>query len=126
MTKMTHNLVFDLEDGEERFLGDLDRADSLHALLALLLLLQEFSFARDIAAVAFSEHVLAARLHRRPSDDLVANRTLDGNLEELTGNDLLELIAEPARKAIGLVLVNDEAEGIHLITRKEDVEFHEL
>ena len=38
---------------------------------------------RNIAAVALSKHVLATRLDGRTGDDLVADSTLDGNLEQL-------------------------------------------
>src|SRR6186997_588363 len=52
----------DLQHGEKRFLRNLDTADALHALLAFLLLLQQLALARNVAAVAFGEHVLAQRL----------------------------------------------------------------
>ena len=45
----------DLQHGQERLLRDLDRADLLHALLALFLLLEELALARDVAAVALGE-----------------------------------------------------------------------
>ena len=40
------------EHRQERLLRHLDRADDLHALLALLLLLEQLALARDVAAVA--------------------------------------------------------------------------
>src|SRR3712207_4102164 len=48
-------LLVDLQDGEEGFLGDLDFADALHALLALFLLFEELALAGDVAAVALGE-----------------------------------------------------------------------
>jgi hypothetical protein len=39
----------------------LDAADHLHALLALLLLLEQLALAGDVTAVALGEHVLADR-----------------------------------------------------------------
>ena len=45
-------LFIDLEDSHECFLGNLDVADILHALLALLLLFEELTLTRDIAAIA--------------------------------------------------------------------------
>src|SRR3954453_8426846 len=54
----------DLEHRQERLLGHLDPADLLHALLAFLLLLEQLALARDVAAVALGDHVLAHRLHR--------------------------------------------------------------
>ena len=57
--------------------GNLDGADLLHALLAGLLLLEQLALARDVAAVALREHVLAARLDRLARDDPCADRGLD-------------------------------------------------
>ena len=48
-----------LQRGNECFLRDVDLAELPHLLLAFLLLLQKFAFARDVAAVAFCGHVLA-------------------------------------------------------------------
>jgi hypothetical protein len=41
-----------LQRGNKRFLRDVDLAELPHLLLAFLLLLQKFAFARDVAAVA--------------------------------------------------------------------------
>ena len=87
-------LFVHLENRQECFLRDLDRADGLHALLALFLLLEQLALTRDIAAVALGKNVLAARLDRRTSNNLVADSALDRNLEELTRDNLLELIAQ--------------------------------
>src|SRR4051812_17197398 len=48
-----------LQCGNESFLRDVDLAELPHLLLAFLLLLQKFSFARDVAAVALCGDVLA-------------------------------------------------------------------
>ena len=77
--------------GQERLLRDLDGADRLHALLALLLLLEELLLARDVAAVALRGDVLADRLHRRARDDAAADRGLDRDVEHLPRHDLLHL-----------------------------------
>src|SRR6202171_6086478 len=52
-----------LQRGNESLLRDVDLAELPHLLLAFLLLLQKFSFARDVAAVALCRHVLAQRTH---------------------------------------------------------------
>ena len=57
-------LFVHLENRQECFLRNLDRADGLHALLALFLLLEQSAFTRDVAAVALGKNVLA-RLDRR-------------------------------------------------------------
>src|SRR5262249_53702312 len=48
-----------LQRGNEGFLRDVDLAELPHLLLAFLLLLQKFSFARDVAAIALCGDVLA-------------------------------------------------------------------
>ena len=85
-----------LERGQEGFLRDLDLADLAHALLALLLLLQELALAGDVAAVALGQHVLAERLDRLAGDDPAADRGLDRHLELLPRDQLLELLADAA------------------------------
>src|SRR5690625_6519968 len=57
------------ERGDERLLRHVHPADGLHPLLPLLLLLQQLALARDVAAVALGEHVLADRTHCLPGDD---------------------------------------------------------
>jgi hypothetical protein len=59
-----------LQRGNERLLRDVDLAELAHALLALLLLLQQLALARDVAAVAFRGDVLPEGTHglaREPS-----------------------------------------------------------
>src|SRR5437899_4966706 len=73
------SLVADLEDREKRLLWNLDAADGLHPLLSGLLLFEELLLARDVAAVAFGEDVLAHRLDRLTGDDLRTDRRLDGD-----------------------------------------------
>src|SRR5947207_15706104 len=46
-------ILADAQHGQKRFLRNLDAAHALHALLAFLLLLEQFALARDVAAVAF-------------------------------------------------------------------------
>src|SRR5829696_3780961 len=69
--------VAELEHGEEGLLRDLDAADLLHPLLALLLLLQQLALARDVAPVALGDDVLAEGLHRLARDDARAYGRLD-------------------------------------------------
>src|SRR5579884_2452687 len=61
-----------LQHRQERLLRDFHAAHALHPTLAFLLLLQQLALARDVAAVALRQHVLAhrrdvlARDHLRP------------------------------------------------------------
>src|SRR3954468_7680419 len=79
-------LLVEAEGGDEGFLGDFDAADLLHALLAFLLALEQFALARDVAAVALGEHVLALRLHRLACDDPPADCRLNRHVEQLARN----------------------------------------
>jgi len=56
---MADSSAIHLQRGSERFLRDVDLAELPHLLLAFLLLLQKFAFARDVAAVAFEVGVRA-------------------------------------------------------------------
>src|SRR5215510_2518871 len=82
----------DVEDGEERLLWYLDGADLLHPLFPCLLLLEQLALARDVAAVAFREHVLPLGLHGLARNDARANRRLDRNVEHLPRNLLAQLV----------------------------------
>src|SRR5687768_17080309 len=72
-------LLVEVEHREERLLRHLHPADLLHALLALLLLLEELALPRDVAAVALREHVLATRLDRLACDHTRTDRGLHGH-----------------------------------------------
>src|ERR1700761_5795441 len=52
-----------LQRGNKSFLRDVDLAELPHLLFAFLLLLQKFSFTRDVAAIALGGDVLAQRAH---------------------------------------------------------------
>src|SRR6266699_4447988 len=56
--------LVNLQDRQEGFLRDLHGPHLLHSLLPLLLLLEELAFARDVATVTLSRHVLAERANR--------------------------------------------------------------
>src|SRR5258707_1488989 len=86
--------VAHLERREEGRLRDLDLAELAHALAPLLLLVEELALARDIAAVALGEDVLAEGLHRLAGDDAAADRGLDCDLEELARNEALQALAQ--------------------------------
>src|SRR5688500_16934899 len=107
--------VPDLEYSEERLLGDLDAADLLHPLLPLLLLLEEFALARDVAAVALRRDVLAHGLDGFAGDDAVADRRLDGDLELLPRDELAQLLGHLPTPYVRFVGVDDDAERIDRI-----------
>src|SRR5215831_11519760 len=92
-----------LQYRQKGFLGDLDAADALHALLAFLLLLEQLALAGNVAAVALGEHVLAHRPYRLACDDAAPDRRLDRHLEHLTRNQLAHLGGERAASRIRVV-----------------------
>src|SRR5439155_3851553 len=99
-----------LQRRDERFLRHLDAADVLHLALALFLFLEQLALARDVAAVALREHVLALRFDRLARDDAAADRRLHGNVEHLPGDELPQLVRHLTPIELRLVLVNDRAE----------------
>ena len=77
------HLAAGLEHLDEGLLRDVHLADGLHALLALLLLFEELSFAGDVAAVAFGRDVLAKRADAVAGDDLPADGGLERDFEQM-------------------------------------------
>ena len=120
-----HGLIH-FEDGEEGRLGNLDVADLTHAFLASLLLLQQLALTRDIAAVALGRHILAHGLHRLAGDDFGADGRLDGDVELLTRDELLELLAHLAAEVIGMVGIDERREGIDRLAVEQDVQLGEF
>ena len=108
-------LFIQFEHREERLRRHLHRAEGAHFLFALLLLLQQLFLARDVAAVALGEHVLAHRLDRLAGDAAPADGGLHRHLKERARNVLLQLFAQLPRPRVRLILVGDEAQRIHLI-----------
>src|SRR6266487_1097864 len=118
--------LVNLEDREKGFLRDLDRAHLLHALLSRFLLLEELPLARDVAAVAFGGHVFAQRADGLARDHLRTDRRLDHDLEQLTWNQLLELLGDLLPPLVRLVPVDDDRERVHRLAVQQHVELHEL
>src|SRR3546814_15230328 len=81
-----------------------------HALLAGLLLFQQLPLAGDIAAVALRRHVLAQGGDGLARDHLAADGSLDGDLEELARDEILEAFAEHAAARLGLAAVDDDGQ----------------
>src|ERR1035437_143313 len=73
------------EHRHEGLLGDLDIADALHPRFTRLLLLEELALARDVAAVALGDDVLAECRDRLACHALAADGGLGRDLEHLSG-----------------------------------------
>src|SRR5438552_2887112 len=91
-----NQLLVELQCGDKRFLGNLHAADLLHALLPLLLPLEQLPLPRDVAAVALGDDVLALRLDRLAGDDASTDGSLDRHVEELTWDQLPQLLGHTA------------------------------
>src|SRR5215467_87509 len=118
--------VLDLQYRKESLLGYLDRAHLLHALLARLLLLEQLAFSRDVAAVAFRQHVLAQRFHRLARDDMRAYGRLHRDVEHLPRDQLAhprDQIPPPVR---GVLAVDHERERVDPLAVDEDVELDHI
>ena len=105
-------LFVQLEDGHEGFLGDFHAAQLTHAFFALLLLFEQLLLAGDVAAVAFGKNILAHGLYRFARDDLAADSRLNGDLEKLSRDVILELFRQTAGTGVGIIGKDDEAEGM--------------
>ena len=105
---------------DKRRLRDVDLAELAHALLALFLLVEEFAFARDVAAVAFGRDVLAQRRNGLAGDDLAADGGLDRDLEEVVGDQLLQLLAHDAAALFGGRAVDQHGERVDRLLVDQD------
>ena len=97
--------LIQLKHSHEGGLGHFDIADLAHALLALLLLLQQLALTGDVSSVALGKHVLAHGLDGLTGDNLGPDGGLNGYLELLTGNQVLKLLAYTPAEIIGPVPV---------------------
>ena len=95
-------------------------AQTPHLLFALFLLFQQLLLTGDIAAIALGQHVLSHGLDGLTGDDLAADGSLDGDLKELSGDVLLQLLTQPAGAGVRLILMGNKAEGVHTVA----VELH--
>src|SRR6266571_1923542 len=117
---------FDLEERQERLLGEVHAPDLLHPFLAFLLLLQELALAGDVAAVALGQHVLAHGGDVLAGDDLAADGGLDRHLEQLARDHLAQLLRQGAPLHGGTLAVHDERQRVHRLAVHQDVELHEV
>src|SRR5271155_3228421 len=120
--KFMGSFVADLEDGEEGFLRNLHAADGFHAFLAGFLFLQQFALARDVAAVALRQHVLAQRLDRLAGDDLGADRRLDRDIEHLPRNQRAHFGDHLAPAILRRCAVDHDRQSVDALAVDENVQ----
>src|ERR1700722_3565982 len=104
---MAWSIVAVVEDGEKGFLRDLDVPYLFHTLLALFLLLQQLSFARNVAAVALGRDILAQGRDRFARDHPAADGRLDRHLELVPLDFAPQFLDQFAAPAVGMGLVHD-------------------
>src|SRR5271166_1123343 len=121
----TTALLPDLEQGQESLLRNLDSPDLFHPLLAFLLLLEQLTFSRDVAAVTFGGDVLTQRLDRFARDNLGADRGLNRDFEHLAWNQLAHLFAQRAAPFVGLVAMHDNRKGVHHLAVNPNIQFNQ-
>src|SRR3954453_6934166 len=120
------SVAIELEHRQERLLRYLHRPDLLHALLPLLLFLEELALPGDVAAVELRRHVLAKRLHGLARQHAGADRRLDRHVEELPRDRLLKALDQRPPGLVRAVGVDHERKRVDAIPREEDVELHEV
>src|SRR3954453_20606041 len=106
------SIIPELQNGQERLLGDLDAPDLLHPLLALLLTLEQLALTGDVAAVALRRHVLAEGLDGLAGDDLRADCRLDRHVVLLARDPLAQALGHLLALLVGLVAVDDHAQSV--------------
>ena len=118
--------LVELEHGKEGFLRHLHIAYLLHALLAFLLLLEQFSLTAHVSTVTFGGNVLANLLHGLAGNDLGTDGRLDSDIKLLSRNELLEFLAHLATQCHGVALMGKGGQSIHRLTVEQDVELGQL
>src|SRR3990172_11469391 len=116
------HLLLHLQYRQERFLRNLDVADLFHALLARLLLFQQLFLARDVAAVALGEHVLAHRFDRLARNYMRSYRGLHRDVEHLPRDEFPHLLRQIAAAILRVYAVHDQRQRIDAIAVDQDVE----
>ena len=93
----------------------------LHAFLACFLLFKEFALARNIAAIALGDHVLAQGFDCLTRDDVGTDGGLDRDVIHLTRNDLAHLAHHRAAAVLGLGAVHDDGQRIDFVAIEQNV-----
>ena len=90
------------------------------------MLLEELALARDVAAVALGDHVLAAGLDRLAGDDAPADRGLDGHVEQLARDELAQLLGHAPPVLVSPVAMHDGRERVDGDAVEQDVDLGEV
>src|SRR5262245_10670150 len=101
MTCALSLIITSAEHGQKCFLRDFNFAKLLEALLAFFLLVPQFAFAADVAAVAFGGDVFLVGRNRFAGDDLAADGRLQRDLELMLGDLRFELLDDGPSATFG-------------------------
>ena len=88
--KFPFSFLIELKNCHEGTLRNFDSSDLSHSLLSLLLLFEKLSLSGDVTTITLCGHVLADSLHSLTCDDLCSDSRLDGDVELLARDELLE------------------------------------
>src|SRR3984957_9672642 len=114
-----------LEQGQESLLRNLDASDLFHPFFAFLLLLEQLSFSRDIAAVTLGGDILAQRLDGFPCDNLGADPGLNRDFEHLARDHLAHLFAQRPAPFVSLVAMHDYRKRVHHLAIDPNIQFNQ-
>src|SRR5712692_7617846 len=111
---------------QKSFLRNLYATDFLHALLAFLLFLEQLAFARDVAAIALRDHVLAHRLHCLARNYFSADGRLDWYFKKLARDQVFHLCRQGPALRCRRVAMKNQRQRIDGFTGNEHVELDEI
>ena len=83
--------------------------------------LKELAFARNIAAVALGEHVLAQGFDCLTRDHIGADRGLDGDVVHLARNHFTHLAHDRTATVGGLRAVHDDGQRIYALAIEQNI-----
>src|ERR1700722_17398548 len=121
----TAALLPDLEQGQESLLRNLDAPDLFHPFFAFLLLLEQLSFSRDIAAVTLGGDILAQRPDGFARDNLGADPGLNRDFEHLARDQLAHLFAQRPAPFVSLVAMHDYRKRVHHLAIDPNIQFNQ-
>ena len=122
----TMNWPLGLQYFNKRFLRYVHIPNGFHPLFAFFLFLEEFSFAGDVAAVAFGGHVFAEGADGFGCDNFATDGGLDLHGELLARDNFLELFGQGASPALGFGAMHDAGKGVHGLGVHEHVQLHHV
>ena len=104
-------------------MGDVDFAEGFHLRFSFLLFFKEFALSGNITTVTFRGDVFPHGGDGFTSDDVAADRCLDGDDEHLRRDDFFELSGEFTAATLSFVDVDDGGEGFDGFAGDEHVHF---